>query len=63
MAAPSAVQSRRAVVRSTIFPAVGALDQVCACAPGGGLLEGTMLARGSCMPDHASSSQIENLVY
>ena len=62
MAPPSAVQSRRAVGRSTIFHAAGALEQICARALGAPRSEGTRWALGSTLPHHASPSQIENLV-
>ena len=61
MAAPSAVQSRHVVDRSLIFLAAGVLEQSCACASGAPPREGTVLARGSTMPDHASPSQMDNL--
>ena len=60
---PSAVQSRHAVDCSIIFYAVGVLEQICACASGAPLREHTMWAHGSCMQDHASSSQINNLEF
>ena len=61
MAAPSAVQSRHAVDCSIIFYAVGVLEQICACASGAPPGEDTMWAHGSCIPDRASLSQIDNL--
>ena len=54
VAAPSAEPSRRAIGRSLIFHAVGAFEQVCACAPGALLSEGARWADGSTIPDHAS---------
>ena len=56
MAAPSAVQSRLVVDRSLIFIAAGVIELIRACASGGFLREGTVLARGSTIPDHPSPS-------
>ena len=54
IAAPSVVQLRRAVDRSLIFHAVGALENMCACASGAARSEGTRRASGSKIPDHAT---------